>query len=216
MERRPVSASERERELKALHEAALSAQREGRAEETRAALARTTALAIEAYGAEVRGWLLRRLGDPVAVADLFQETCAALWRALPGFRWESSLKSWFYKIAFYTTCRLWESRRSARGRLVDAELSDLALDITSLDSRLDKRRALLEALEELPAPDREVLLLRQVAGEELGWRELALSLRGHVPLDGEALDREAARLRQRFHRAMAALQVIARRKGLPI
>src|SRR5262245_6218932 len=144
---------ESEQTLRALHEEALCHQRERRPKEARGVFAKTTALAIEAYGAGVRAWLFQRLGDPSAVADLFQEACASLWRALPGFRWESSLKTWFYQIAFYTLCRSLEGGKR-QPKLSSASLSALALEITSLDSRLDKRNALIEALEELPEGDR--------------------------------------------------------------
>jgi RNA polymerase sigma factor (sigma-70 family) len=67
------------------------------------------ALAIQTYGAELRGWLTRKLKDSTLADDLFQEVCAGLWRGLPHFRWGTpenpcSLRTWAYKIAFYAIC----------------------------------------------------------------------------------------------------------------
>jgi RNA polymerase sigma factor (sigma-70 family) len=99
--------------------------------------------------------------------------------------------------------------------LTSAELSQAALDLSSMSSQLDKRQKLLASLSRLKEPDRLLILLRQVEGGG-DWREIALAWNGYQRLGESALDAEAARLRQRFHRALAELRTIARAKGLAV
>ena len=106
--------------------------------------------------------------DPHDAEDLVQEVLTTLLRSLRTFRGEASLSTWIYIVA-----------RRACGRLRQrgARMSTVAPDSTVLASTPDpsagpqrrlERRQLGEALEravsELPMPQREVLVLRDVEG----------------------------------------------------
>src|SRR5687768_13018973 len=54
--------------------------------------------AIRAYGPELYGFLVGLARDADAAAEIFAGACEKLWRGLPTFRWESSLRVWAYAI----------------------------------------------------------------------------------------------------------------------
>ena len=55
--------------------------------------------ALQRYGDELFGFLYGLARDRAQADDVFSSMCEAMWRALPGFRWESSLRTWMYRIA---------------------------------------------------------------------------------------------------------------------
>jgi RNA polymerase sigma-70 factor, ECF subfamily len=60
------------------------------------------------------------LGNPVDAQDALQETFLAVARALPGFRGESSVRTWVHRIAVRTALKL-RARRPAAVEELDAE-----------------------------------------------------------------------------------------------
>ena len=221
--------SEAEEQIKTLQQSALlrtqNAKSLGsleRATEERAAkqeLEQAAAIAIKTYGNELRGWLVRKVKDTHVADDLFQESCTGLWRGLLHFRWGTpeqpcSLRTWFYKIAFYAICRY--QRTTPKDAVASSELSALVEEISTIGGRIDKQNALLECLQQLNEQDRLVILLRQLEGGSDSWKDIARALHGYRPSSEPEIDAEAARLRQRFHRAMEELKVIARAKGLAL
>ena len=56
-------------------------------------------LAVKGYGPELFGFLVAVLHDDVEAGEVFAELAEALWRGLPTFAWESSLRTWSYAIA---------------------------------------------------------------------------------------------------------------------
>ena len=57
-----------------------------------------TTLAINQYGPELLGYLLAVTHDAHSADEVFALACEAIWKALPNFRWESSLRTWAYSI----------------------------------------------------------------------------------------------------------------------
>src|SRR5262245_39727139 len=56
-------------------------------------------LAVEGYGGEVCGYLATVLRDDEQAREVFADTAAELWKELPRFRWEASLRTWLYTLA---------------------------------------------------------------------------------------------------------------------
>jgi RNA polymerase sigma factor (sigma-70 family) len=102
----------------------------------------------------VRGYLLRRTGDPAAAEELAQETFYRATRAFLGWR-GGSPAAWLLSIA--RNVLIDEIRR---GRTI------LPLPDTLVDSRAEREDALevREVLEELPASQRQLLELVYVHG----------------------------------------------------
>lgn len=134
--------------------------------------------------------LLRMLGDPEDAAEALQEVFLKIFRAAAGFKGESSLKTWVYRVAAHEASnrRRWWRRHKRQETPLDTpdvtgfswadRLRDAGASPLSLAMRGEARRRLLAALGDLPAPYRVVVLLREVEG--FGYDEIAsiLGLRG--------------------------------------
>src|SRR5580704_18005797 len=72
-------------------------------------------LALRGYGPEIFGFLVTMNSIEADASDAFSEMSEALWRSLPTFAWECSLRTWAYAITRRVMCT---RRRSAsrRGR----------------------------------------------------------------------------------------------------
>src|SRR5438132_559255 len=60
--------------------------------------------AVEGYGPEIHGFIRALLKSDEDAAEIYAETCAALWSGLRSFQWKSSFRTWAYAIA-NNTCR---------------------------------------------------------------------------------------------------------------
>lgn len=127
--------------------------------------------------------------------DLEQDIALALWRALPMFRGESSLKTFAYRVARYCCFRHVRRRRDADDALDPAVVADPAACVETSLLRADQRVRIEQALTELPDTLESVLSLHltghsyaQIA-EALGISERNVSVR---------LSRARARLRQQL------------------
>lgn len=54
---------------------------------------------VAGYKREILAYCIMRLGDETIAADVAQDVFVAVWKALPGFRRESSLRTWLFAIA---------------------------------------------------------------------------------------------------------------------
>lgn len=116
--------------------------------------------ALEAHGAA----LMRVSSAYVTVAadreDLFQEICLAIWRALPGFRGECSLRTFVFRIGHNRGLTF-----RARQRRPDTPLDDVAEPPSGqrpADELVDHQHRvgrLLQAVRQLPALQREAMVL---------------------------------------------------------
>jgi RNA polymerase sigma-70 factor, ECF subfamily len=178
-------------------------------------------LALKGYGAEIYTFLGARHRDRDEADDAFAHFAEALWKSLPGFAWMSSLRTFAYAVARRTS--LYHSREEHRRRKKQAALDDgsvvsqLAAAIRSATApilRTEVKSRFAELRATLSEEDQELLVLR--VDRQLSWLELAEVLRGadEPPLEGEALKREAARLRKRFQLVKDGLRERARREGL--
>ena len=86
--------------------------------------------------------------------DLSQEIFLAVWRALPGFRGDASVRTWLYRIAHNValTWRVRHRRRQSR----ESVLVDDTVAVTEIDLR---RLALKRAIAAMGAGDRTLTLL---------------------------------------------------------
>jgi RNA polymerase sigma factor (sigma-70 family) len=95
--------------------------------------------------------------------DLLQEIAAGIWKSLPGFRGESSERTWIYRIAHNIAIRGASQVRSRSSREPHIEGSfDCAAGGSSAEDQMlldEKRRALMEAIRESPLVERQIVTL---------------------------------------------------------
>ncbi|HMC36659.1 MAG TPA: sigma-70 family RNA polymerase sigma factor [Actinomycetota bacterium] len=101
-----------------------------------------------------------RLG-PQDAEDLLQDLYLAVWQELPSFRWErgGSLSGWMFAIL-----RNMVADRHRRKRVVLVPLDGAAEPSVEFEQDAVSERYLRSALDELPARQRDVLILRLLVG----------------------------------------------------
>ena len=175
-------------------------------------------LLIGRLGPELRPFLHRLLGDAALAGEAYSATCERLWRGLPTFRWECSLRSWSYIIARREASRCRErlvrageqhtTLSAADGVPVQSRSTSSTLSTTRRD-RLENLRA------SISDEDRDILVMRVERG--LQWKEIAVAFLDEETTEAEAIARESARLRQRFRaiRAGVAAAISTEPEGSP-
>lgn len=161
--------------------------------------------ALERYGGELRAFLRAAAGGSELGDEAFAELTEDVWRGLPRFRWDASLRSWLYVIARNALNELRRDprRRPERHVALSQAPEPIAVPRTVTVEYLrtdvkDGWRALRDALD--PA-ERELLRLR--LERELAWPEIAQVVGG-----------SAATLRKRFERIKERLRRLALERGL--
>jgi RNA polymerase sigma-70 factor (ECF subfamily) len=172
-------------------------------------------LALEAYGAELYGFLIHTMGSSGEVDEVFAQTVEAFWRGLPRFEARCSVRTWLYLLAKHAAVNHqrspWNGNRRAGYANLDAVLAK-SRSQTAPWKRTDvkdKWRAMRDAL---TPEDRALLVLRVDRG--LHWADIARVTLGDAEPEAAALARETARLRKRFQLLKQQLHAKARAAGL--
>jgi RNA polymerase sigma-70 factor, ECF subfamily len=179
------------------------------------------ALLVDQFRPQLLAHCYRMLGSVQDAEDQVQETLLRAWRGYPDFEGRSSLRTWLYRIATNACLRAMENRQrrplpSGLGAPSDdpaGPISSPASEVPWLEpfpdallrpesadpaavaaARSGLRLALIAAMQQLPARQRTVLILRDV----LGWRaaEVAELLGVSVIAVNSALQRARAQLQQ--------------------
>jgi RNA polymerase sigma-70 factor (ECF subfamily) len=167
-----------------------------------------TTLAIEGYGDEVLAYLAAMTRSELVAGDAFSITCEELWKSLPKFRWDCSLRTWTYGLARVALGRIHRDpyRKRAVG-ISDAGISKLAAAVrtrTATFLRTESKDAIAALRAELDPDDQTLLILRVNRG--LSWTEIARVLAEDEEASAESLKRSAAALRKRFERLKSELK----------
>ncbi len=167
------------------------------------------AVAIRAYGPQVLGYLRALLSAEDDAQDAFSRFAETLWRNLPAFRGDASLRTWAFKLAWRAALDLRREPWRRRGRrLATAEAAALQGDArTASYLRHERLRGQLARLREaLSLEDRSLLRLR--IDQELSWSEIA------TVLSDDRVSVQAAAVAKRFERVKERLARMARDEGL--
>lgn len=152
---------------------------------------------VRRHGPALHRYAVRMLdGEHEAGEDALQEALTKAWLHLPGFRGDSTVRTWLFRLVA-NACH--DARRLRRPQPVDDRLlSRLPADEHSSPDTValaaDLREALDLALGELPWRQRASWLLREVEG--LSYAEISAVLHTSVPV-----------VRGQLHRARATLAV---------
>ncbi len=116
--------------------------------------------------------------------DVSQEVFIRLWNAAGGFRCESTLKTWLYRMCkncaydymrkhykHKTVSLTRESEEDEESTVTDVEVGESAEDVVLRKERIETVR---RAISELPAEQRDVIVLRELEG--LSYTEIAETL----------------------------------------
>lgn len=112
--------------------------------------------------------------QPDAREDLLQEIRLALWKALPGFRAECSLRTFVYRVAHNRALtHAWRRRTQPRAADELPEIRDPADSLESQAIRKADQESLTHAIRKLPLDYRQVMTM---VLEELPQGEIAAVL----------------------------------------
>jgi len=147
-------------------------------------------LLVEAHQRQIYSLALRLTGNAAAADDITQETFISAWKHLEGFRGDSSLKTWLFRIAANKTRSYWRWKKlrawvglSERSGDEDSPTMEELLpdrpegrpEQAALAADLERR--VQAAIARLPPRQREVAVLRAQGlalaeiGEALGMAE---------------------------------------------
>lgn len=153
---------------------------------------------------------LHLLGDRDEALDLCQEVFLRVFRTLGGFRGQSQLRTWIYRIAVNQARnrqRFWRRRRRKDHQSLDQHLMEHGEltqpgDAVSPDRMLARKEMaarLWRALDALPFEQRTAIVLREIDG--LSYDEIAFSLDVAVGTVKSRLTRARQALRHELREA---------------
>jgi RNA polymerase sigma-70 factor (ECF subfamily) len=162
-------------------------------------------LKAEPHRRELLAHCYRMTGSLHDAEDLVQETYLRAWKAYDGFKGQSSLRTWLYRIATNTCLTALEGRQSsdpsddivARDEVPWLEpLPDESADPSNIvGSRESVRLAFVAALQHLSPRQRAVLVMREV----LQWKAAEV---------GDAIGASTAAVNSLLQRARAQLDAV--------
>jgi RNA polymerase sigma-70 factor (ECF subfamily) len=163
---------------------------------------------VRLYEAKIFRLVLRMIGDRAEAEDVAQEVFVTVFKSIDGFRGDSKLSTWLYRVATnHTKNRIKYLSRRARGakkeldEIADRDAIESATMSTSAqvprpDEMAHARQTetiIQAALSELPADQRELVVLRDV--ENMTYEEIQ-----------EKTGLPEGTVKSRLHRARLALQ----------
>jgi len=101
--------------------------------------------------------------------DLFQEIVLQVWKSMPGFRHESALSTWMYRIALNTAITHFKKER----RSLNNYRSITGIDIPDLNDGNEKEELMIQmfaAIDGLDKIDKSIILLHL---EEKSYEEIS-------------------------------------------
>jgi RNA polymerase sigma-70 factor (ECF subfamily) len=155
---------------------------------------------VERHRRAVYHLCYRFVGNHEDASDLAQDTFVKAWRGLHGFKGESALATWLYRIAVNTCLNRVQAKSLPTEALEGDQFVDTTIDDPSAGLLRDERaQAVREAIARLPDRQRATLILRSYQG--LSHREIA-----------EVLGSSVGAVKANFFHALANLKKILGRE----
>lgn len=167
-------------------------------------------LLVNRYSADVYAVVYRLTEDPEEAGDLTQETFVSALKAIKSFRGDAELKTWLIRIAINNSrnrFRWWKRRRRERTISLDATLGDSQTTVGDIIEsaavspeetvlRLERERALRQALTEIQDIYREAIVLCDIEG--YSYDEIAKMLEINIGTVKSRIARGRDELRKRL------------------
>ncbi len=158
---------------------------------------------VTAYEGKIYNLALRYLGNQEDAMDASQEVFLRMFRFLDGFQEDSTFSTWLYRIGV-NVCKDLLNRRTKRAEQPleypdeeegsrQADIPDDRYDPEQIMAGSELRKTLADAIGQLPGPQREMIILRDIQG--LSYEEIA-----------QALCLEAGTVKSRLFRARENLR----------
>jgi RNA polymerase sigma-70 factor (ECF subfamily) len=133
---------------------------------------------LQGFAPRIYGLLVRLVGRPDVAEDLMQETLLRAYRSLDTYRPEGKFRAWIFRIAV-NLARDWIRRRPREPALslddgsdpTAAAVVEKAMPPDGPMIETERARRVEAAMARLPAPDREVLLMRYYG--DLAFKDIA-------------------------------------------
>jgi RNA polymerase sigma-70 factor, ECF subfamily len=173
---------------------------------------------LKHYGPELFGYLVALARTEADATDAFSLLSEDLWRGIPSFRWNASVRTWSYVLARNALRRTVRPahRRAGWIPLSEApevyEIAEHVRTRTCEYLRTEVKDEIAELRRTLEPDDQHLLVLR--VGRKMHWNDIARVMSEAHDAEGDELAREAARLRKRFERAKRTLARLAHERGL--
>ena len=114
-------------------------------------------------------------GDMLIAEDAAQETFIRAWQKLPGYRPQTPLRNWLYRIAFNAGMdMIRKNKRILPDDISDLHLSDGQPGLETLVAEQERTKLVQNAILSLPDASRAVLVLREYEG--LSYQEISSTL----------------------------------------
>jgi RNA polymerase sigma-70 factor, ECF subfamily len=138
---------------------------------------------VRTYHASIFHVAYRMLGDAADASDVVQEIFVKVFRNIQGFRGESALKTWIFRIAFseiLNKLRWWKRRFKASTVSLDEPANGISSPVQLADHQpsplqalesKERELAIQEALTKLSSDHRSILILRDIEG--FSYNEIA-------------------------------------------
>jgi RNA polymerase sigma-70 factor (ECF subfamily) len=128
---------------------------------------------FEEFQSKTLGYLNGLLGDRGDAEDVQQEVWLSVYRNLSGLANPGAFRTWLFRITRHRALNWLRSTRRERELVVDTPVEEMDLPTGDVDARdaIDVD-AIAGALNGLPPPQREVLLLRYQ--DDLSYTEIAM------------------------------------------
>ena len=172
-------------------------------------LAGAATQALRGLGPLVLRYLRSLLRDEAAASEAFSQFAENLWKGLPAFRREATLRTWVFRLAYHAALNLKDDAFRRRGRrLATGEASEDRRGGADEDG--GARRAAARGAR-APAPDPHrggPVAPRPARRPGSSWAEIA----GVLSAEGKPV--EPAALMKRFERLKDKLGRLAREQGL--
>ncbi len=181
-------------------------------QELRAGSEEAFALLLAQYHGPIYSLLARTVRNPSDAPDITQEVFLKVFRGIRGFKGDSSLRTWIYRIAVHEASnqRRWFRRHAEREVALEAELpGDGEEGLSLLDTlasegvspfdaaaQAELRAQVEEALREVPDSYRATVVLRDIEG--FAYEEIAEILQIELGTVKSRLMRGRAHLKKRL------------------
>ena len=130
---------------------------------------------VRVHSQGVLNLIYRMCGDVQLAEDAAQETFIRAWQNLSGYRPQTSLRNWLYRIAVNAaTDMLRRERRILPGDIGDLHLTDGRPGPEILASQQERTVLVQQAILSLPDASRAILVLREYEG--LSYQEISSTL----------------------------------------